>query len=398
MSADPGLRPLPPLAKRLNRNALTVAAVLMGITVLTAVVVLTPGRERGTIPETGAVVPGGPSRPTFLEEPAQAPAAAGDNTPGLPSPGRVRRVRHTQESGVPYAEPPYGLTAGSIASSREQAFEAALRSPVFAQASQSQHGSPAVQRMPLVSGEDHLIAFADSLAAAGKHPPEKTTSAARHREFLANTAATAEKSVIAQLEPAGSPYILRAGTVMPGVLLTGINSDLPGEIVGQVSRNVYDSRSQRLLLVPKGSKLIGTYDNQVAAGQGRLLIAWTRLILPDGRSMVLPGLPLKDRQGQTGAADKVNHHHDRVFGRAILLSAISAGAQLSQPRQTGILAVPSAGQVAAGALGQELSNVAIETLRRGMDVSPTITIRQGQPFLVFLNGDLVFEGPYQAEP
>lgn len=396
MSADPGLRPLPPLAKRLNRNALTVAAVLMGITVLTAVVVLTPGRERDRIADTG-VVSGGPSRPTFLEEPAQAPAAAGDNTPGLSSRGRVRRVRHTQESDAPYAEPPYGLASGSIASSREQAFEAALRSPVLAQASQSQQGLPGVQRNPLFSSEDRLIAFGDSLAAAAKHPPEKTISAARQRDFLAGAAATAGKPVIAQLEPAGSPYILRAGTVMPGVLLTGINSDLPGEIVGQVSRNVYDSRSQRLLLVPKGSKLIGTYDNQVAAGQGRLLIAWTRLILPDGRSMILPGLPLKDRQGQTGAADKVDHHHDRVFGRAILLSAISAGAQLSQPRQTGILAVPSAGQVAAGALGQELSNVAIETLRRGMDVAPTITIRQGQPFLVFLNGDLVFEGPYQPE-
>ncbi len=370
----------------------------MGITVLTAVVVLTPGRERGTIPETGAVVPGGPSRPTFLEEPAQAPIAGSDNTPGFPSPRSMPSARRTPRSGAPHAELDYGVTAGPISSSREQAFEAALRSPVLAQASQSQQGSPSVQRNPLFSGENRLIALGDSLAAAGRHPPEKTTSAARHRGFLADAAATAGKSVIAQLEPAGSPYILRAGTVMPGVLLTGINSDLPGEIVGQVSRNVYDSRSQRLLLVPKGSKLIGTYDNQVAAGQGRLLIAWTRLILPDGRSMVLPGLSLKDRQGQTGAADKVDHHHDRVFGRAILLSAISAGAQLSQPRQTGILAVPSAGQVAAGALGHELSNVAIETIRRGMDVAPTIIIRQGQPFLVFLNGDLVFEGPYQAEP
>jgi len=361
--------------------------------------VLTPGRERGTIPETGAPVPGGPSRPTFLEEPAQAPTFSSDSAPGLTSPRSIRRTRHAPGPGAPYNERGYGEAAlDPISSSREQAFEAALRSPVVAQASQSQQGSPSVQRSPLFSGEDRLIALGDSLAAAAKHPPEKTTSAARHREFLANAASTAGKSVIARLEPAGSPYILGAGTVMPGVLLTGVNSDLPGEIVGQVSRNVYDSRSQRLLLVPKGSKLIGTYDNQVAAGQGRLLIAWTRLILPDGRSMVLPGLPVKDRQGQTGAADRADHHHDRVFGRAILLSAISAGAQLSQPRQTGILAVPSAGQIAAGALGQELSNVAIETLRRGMDVAPTITIRQGQPFLVFLNGDLVFEGPYQAEP
>ena len=398
MSADPGLRPPPPLAKRLNRNALTVAAVLMGITVLTAVVVLTPGREADPFSEASAVVPGGPSRPTFLEEPSQAPIASDDSSPGLPSPGLRRGARRTQRSGTPYSGVDYGVAVGPISSSRVQAFEAALRSPVLAQSSQAQHGPPGVQRMPLASSENRLVALADSLTAAGMHQARKTTPSAHQRDFLAGAAATAGKAVIAQLEPAGSPYILRAGTVMPGVLLTGINSDLPGDIVGQVSQNVYDSRSQRLLLVPKGSKLIGTYDNQVAAGQGRLLIAWTRLILPDGRSMVLPGLPLKDRQGQTGAADKVDHHHDRVFGRAILLSAISAGAQLSQPRQTGILATPSAGQLAAAALGQELSNVAIETLRRGMDVAPTITIRQGQPFLVFLNGDLVFEGPYQPEP
>lgn len=90
-------------------------------------------------------------------------------------------------------------------------------------------------------------------------------------------------------------------------------------------------------------------------------------------------------------------HWQRVFGKALLLSTISAGAQLSQPQQTSILAAPSAGQVAAGAVGQELSNVALEILRRGMDVPPTITIRPGQPFNVFLNGDLVFDGPYDDE-
>jgi type IV secretion system protein VirB10 len=180
------------------------------------------------------------------------------------------------------------------------------------------------------------------------------------------------------------------------VLLTGISSDLPGDIVGQVSRDVYDSRTQRILLIPKGSRLVGTYDNQVASGQNRLLVAWTRLILPDGQSMRLPGLALKDPQGQTGARGNVDNHWRRVFGNALLLSAIGAGVQLSQPQQASIYAPPSAGQVAAGALGQELSNVALEIIRRGMDVQPTISIRQGQAFNVFLNGDLVFAGPHES--
>jgi type IV secretion system protein VirB10 len=198
--------------------------------------------------------------------------------------------------------------------------------------------------------------------------------------------------------PASSPYTLSAGTLIPGVLITRIASDLPGEIVGQTSRDVYDSRTQRILLIPKGSKLIGTYDNQVVASQSRLLVAWTRLILPDGRSMTLPGLALTDAQGRAGAEGKVDNHGGRVFGHSLLLSLISAGAQLSQPRQASVFAAPSAGQVAAGALGQELSQVALEILRRGMSAPPTINIPAGQPFNVFLNGDIVFDGPYEAVP
>jgi type IV secretory pathway VirB10-like protein len=177
-------------------------------------------------------------------------------------------------------------------------------------------------------------------------------------------------------------------------LITSITSDLPGEIVGQVSRDVYDSRTQRIPLIPRGSRLVGTYDNQVAAGQGRLLVAWTRLIFPDGRSMRLPGLALTDPTGQSGAKGDVDNHWRRVFGNALLLSAIGAGVQLSQPAQASVLANPSARQVAAGAVGQELSNVALEILRRGMAVAPTITISAGESFNVFLSGDLVFDGPY----
>jgi type IV secretion system protein VirB10 len=166
-------------------------------------------------------------------------------------------------------------------------------------------------------------------------------------------------------------------------------------VLAQVSRDVYDSDKQQSLLIPKGTRLLGTYDHQVAAGEVRLLVAWTRLILPDGRSLGLPGLELVDRAGQTGATGAVDTHWHRVVGNALLLSALSAGVQLSQPRQASVIAPPSTGQVAAGALGQELSGVASELLRRGMDVPPSITIPQGQAFNVFLKGDLVFDGPYQ---
>jgi type IV secretion system protein VirB10 len=218
------------------------------------------------------------------------------------------------------------------------------------------------------------------------------------QSFWAKTAEATKTTTTAQLVSAGSPYTLRAGTVIPALLITAITSDLPGDIVGQVSRDVYDSFSERIPLIPKGSRLIGTYDNQVAVGQGRLLVAWTRLILPDGRSMHLPGLALTDREGNAGAKGSVDNHWRRVFGNALLLSALSAGIQLSQPSQATVLSTPSARQVAAGAVGQELSTVAIEILRRGMSAPPTITIPPGQAFNVLLNGDIVFDEPYAPRP
>ncbi len=346
MPPTPQLRPPPPLAKRLNRNALAVAAVLMGVTVLTAVVVVRPSRdpqEKPSAPATVDEAPPVPSRPAFLDEPVRASPTRPDTAPGL-------------------ALVPSGADGG--------------------------HGGA-----PLLADTAAPYPVLPPSPAGPSAPPRD----GRHRAFLDAAGEARGATVPARLEPAGSPYTLRAGTVIPGLLITGINSDLPGDLVGQVSRDVYDSRTQRVLLIPKGARLIGSYDNQLAAGEGRLLVAWTRLILPDGRSLRLPGLALKDVAGQTGAKDRVDTHWQRVFGKALLLSAISAGAQLSQPQQTSIFAPPSAGQVAAGALGQELSNVALEILRRGMDVPPTITIRPGQPFNVFLNGDLVFDAPYEEE-
>jgi len=405
----PQLRPSPPLAKRLNRNALTVAAVLMGITVLTAVVVVRPTRdsqEKPAAPATVDEAPPVPSRPAFLDEPVRASPTRPDTAPGL---ALVPSGVDGGHGGVPIladTSAPYPVLPSSPAgpSARVRAYRAAVQSAVVLRSADAPPAPSArADSDPLATEEQQLVSLGDSVLRAstrggvGGSATPPTPRERSHRAFLDAVGDARGASVPARLEPTGSPYTLRAGTVIPGSLITGINSDLPGDLVGQVSRDVYDSRTQRIVLIPKGARLIGSYDNQIAAGEGRLLVAWTRLILPDGRSIRLPGLALKDVAGQTGAKDKVDTHWSRVFGKALLLSAISAGAQLSQPRQTSIFAPPSAGQVAAGALGQELSNVALEILRRGMDLPPTITIRPGQPFNVFLNGDLVFDAPYEEE-
>lgn len=193
-----------------------------------------------------------------------------------------------------------------------------------------------------------------------------------------------------------SRYEIDAGTVVPAVLMTAINSELPGSVVAQVSRDVYDSASQQHVLIPKGSKLIGGYDDQIATGQSRATVAWTRIIFPDGRSIQLPGLNSKDLSGASGLSDEVNRHYARVFGSAIALSAIGAGFQLSQPREnTGFGSRRSAQQVVAAEVGRELSRVATEMIRQNMDIQPTIKIRKGYRFYVFFNKDLAFPAPYR---
>jgi type IV secretion system protein TrbI len=416
--APPLAAPAPPLAKRLNRNALTVAAVIMGMTVIACLVVL-----RG---DSGAAAPrsmGDPTlaespAPTFLERPVHAtPGANASVSPQGQGFGAGRNAARdslamhvsSQLETTPDSAPEPATystipsASMAVARPRDQAFEAALkRSPVEREGSSPAANAPANGRNAgtLADDEAHLVAYGDSMmrgmaSSQSAASPAPSTSNPR-QAFLRQAGELGGKSVIARLEPAGSPFVLRAGTVIPATLLTAITSDLPGDCMGQVSRDVYDSQTQRTVLIPKGSKLMCRYDDQVAAGQGRLLVAWTRLMLPDGRSMTLPGLALKDAQGQTGAKGDVDNHTRRVFGRALLLSAIGAGAQLSQPRQVTILAPPTTGQVMAGAVGQELSNVALEILRRGMDQPPTITVPQGQTFNVFLNGDLVFDGPYDS--
>ena len=193
----------------------------------------------------------------------------------------------------------------------------------------------------------------------------------------------------------GHSLVLSAGTVVPAALVTGISSELPGAVVAQVTRNVYDSRTQRDVLIPAGSRLIGEYDDQVAYGQNRALVAWTRLLFPDGRSVSLPGLPTQDLRGQAGLRDQVDRHTGRLFGSAVMLAAVGAGVELAAPSDGGAFGSESPQQTAARQIAIELSRVATEVIRRDLDVQPTVTVRPGFRFYVFLARDLAFAAPYR---
>ncbi|SHJ41210.1 type IV secretion system protein VirB10 [Roseomonas rosea] len=184
-----------------------------------------------------------------------------------------------------------------------------------------------------------------------------------------------------------SPYVLQTGAVIAAALITGIRSDLPGQITAQVTEHVYDSPTGRILLVPQGTRLIGEYSNDVGFGQRRVLLVWKRLILPNGRSIVLERQPGADAQGYAGLQDGVDYHWWDLAKAAGLSTLLSVGAELAVDDQDRLLrAIRNGGQDTINDAGQQI-------IRRQLNVAPTLTIRPGFPVRVIVTRDLVLE-PY----
>lgn len=194
-----------------------------------------------------------------------------------------------------------------------------------------------------------------------------------------------------EVQTAQSPFEIKTGAVIPAVMITGINSDLPGQIIAQVSQPVYDTATGRHVLIPQGAKLIGLYDNRIAYGQQRVLIAWHRIVFPDASTLALDTMPGTDAAGQSGFFDSVDNHYLRIFGSAFMLSLISAGYQLSQPNSND---ESDAQSIIGAALGIQMAQVGNEMVRRNLTIQPTLEIRPGYAFNVMVNKDMVFKKPY----
>ena len=191
-----------------------------------------------------------------------------------------------------------------------------------------------------------------------------------------------------RLQVPASPYIVQAGTLIAGALLTGIQSDLPGQITGQVTENVYDSPTGRYLLIPQGAKLIGIYDSQVTFGQSRVLLLWTRLIMPNGRSIVLERQPGTDPQGYSGLEDGVDNHWGELFKAALLSTLLSVGSEAGTSGQQNDLI-----QAIRQGASNSFSQTGQQIVGRQLNIQPTLTIRPGFPVRIFVNHDLVL-APY----
>jgi len=195
----------------------------------------------------------------------------------------------------------------------------------------------------------------------------------------------------ARLAPPPDPHVLQAGSIIPAALITGVRSDLPGQITAQVTQNVYDSPTGRILLIPQGARLIGDYDAEVSAGQSRVLLAWTRLILPDGRSIQLDRQPGADGRGFAGLQDGVNFHWGSLAKAALISTVLGVGAELgSGSDDTLARALRTGTQDSINQAGQEI-------VRRQLNIPPTLTIRPGFPVRVIVTRDLILS-PAGAAP
>lgn len=207
----------------------------------------------------------------------------------------------------------------------------------------------------------------------------------------------------ATVEPPRTAYELRAGFVIPATMISGINSELPGQITAQVSQGVYDTPTGRFLLIPQGARLVGAYSSDVAYGQKRVLVAWQRIIFPDGKAMDIGAMPGADGGGYAGFNDSVDNHYLRIFGSALLMSAVIAGVSYSQQNlnnTTGNIQAYGQQQTASGALsqavGQQLGTVIAQMVSKNMNIAPTLEIRPGFRFNVMAIRDLTFNRPYKS--
>ncbi|MGY4287150.1 type IV secretory pathway VirB10-like protein [Bradyrhizobium sp. LM2.7] len=277
--------------------------------------------------------------------------------------------------------PTIGATADPEQQRRDQETEAARVSHLFA----STNGREVRPAAAAAQGSDR-----NAPSISTTNGDEGSVQSGQDRKLAFVNASVDRRTVSSdRVTKPASPYIVQAGTVIPGALITGIRSDLPGQITAQVTESVFDSPTGRLLLVPQGARLIGVYDSQVAFGQSRVLLVWTRLIMPNGRSIVLERQPGADAAGYAGLEDEVDNHWGELLKAAALSTLLAVGTELGAGSDTNSNDSAIIQALRHGA-GDSLNQTGQQVVRRSLNIQPTLTIRPGFPVRVIVNRDLVF--------
>lgn len=282
----------------------------------------------------------------------------------------------------------------NIRRQRTQAYLSALSAPLMAKRERREESGQAAS--PAAGGGGGTDAISANPASQDFYDP----AADRDKEAFFSRARKDTSWTLAEQRTAGMPLELKTGAVVPGVMLTGINSDLPGNMIAQVSQNVYDTATGKNLLIPQGARLYGIYDSRVVYGQQRVLIAWNRIIFPDGSSMSIGAMPGADMAGVAGFADEVNNHYLRIFGSAVLMSLVTGGMAYAMDSANNNVGSSGNGtsmqDEMTSALAAQLGQTTTTLLQKNLNIKPTLEVRPGYQFNIVVTKDLVFRQPYQA--
>ena len=183
-----------------------------------------------------------------------------------------------------------------------------------------------------------------------------------------------------------SPYELKRGSIIPAVLIGGVNSELPGNIIAQVRESVYDTATGNHLLIPQGSKLIGVYGSHVQHGQTRVLIAFNSIVFPDGQTLNIGAMNGIDQEGYAGFSDQVDNHYLKIFGSAFLLGMLSGEINIEHGDVVFV-----SGHQGFNTSQTVLERVAGEMISKNLNIAPTLKIRNGYRFNIFVTKDMILE-------
>ncbi len=389
------LRAQPRPVTRLNRRTLAILVGGLSVAVLGATIWSLQPHRRGAGEQTELYNVDRVSKSEGLDglpaDYSKLPPKLPELGPPLPGDLGPAIVNSQQPAVAAYAAPGHDPNDAL----RKEA-EAAAASSVFFR-SGGQAAAMVAQAIPGVPDAASSLAAFDPLAAGpastAAQPADPTATQNRQDQkeaFLKGSSTETRNS--GSLKMPSSPYQVMAGTVIAGALVTGIKSDLPGDVIATVTEPVYDTATGKFLLIPQGSRILGRYNSQVSYGQSRVQVVWNRVILPDTSSLKLDNLAGTDPAGYAGLEDGVDWHWDRVFAGAALTTLLGVGAELAAPenRQDGnriVIAGRDSAQDSINQVGQEMT-------RRNMNIQPTLTERPGLPVRIIVNRDLVLR-PYQ---
>ena len=398
---DVALRAQPRPVTRLNRRMLAALVGGLSVAVLGALMWSLQPQRRNASESTELYNVDRVSRSEGLN---QLPADYSKLPPavpqlGAPLPGDLggpMLKAEQQTQGYGYQQPGHDPAEADRLARLKEAEEAAASSVFFRSAGQKVAAAAAAQSAPAVglapnAAFDPMAAGPASTAAEPTDPTAVQNRQDQKEAFLSKARSTQTRNS-GSLQMPASPYQVMAGTVIAAALVTGIKSDLPGDVIATVTEPIYDTATGKFLLIPQGARLMGKYNSQVSYGQSRTQVVWNRVILPDTSSFQLDNLVGADSAGYAGLEDGVDWHWDRVLAGAAMTTLLGIGAELAAPenRQDGdrvIIAGRDGLQDSVNQVGQELT-------RRNINIQPTLTSRPGLPVRIIVNRDLALR-PYQ---